>query len=285
MQLQQEVVDSKASESASFRDLLSRPILVPVSIALMVFVFQVICGLDPILVYTVDIFKSAGGSSIDEYTSTIIFGVIELFAGILAAFFVDKTGRRFLLLFSEAVMVLSLVALGIFFFLHSGISPSNTVPLPGPNVPVSPILAWLPLTSLSIYILAYSIGLGPVGYLLMGEILPLKVKGLAGCLLTSAKWLLSFLVTKFFDDIILLIGEAGCFWLFAGFCVLGFLFIFWFVPETMGRSLEDIQRTFRRTYSSENIQASGDESEPLLRGSTAPQNGSSQQQNQNYNTV
>lgn len=116
----------------------------------------------------------------------------------------------------------------------------------------------------------------------MGEILPLKVKGLAGCLLTSAKWLLSFLVTKFFDDIILLIGEAGCFWLFAGFCVLGFLFIFWFVPETMGRSLEDIQRTFRRTYSSENIQASGDESEPLLRGSTAPQNGSSQQ---NYNTV
>lgn len=229
----------------------------------MVFVFQVICGLDPILVYTVDIFKSASGpGSVDEYTSTIVFGIIECIAGVIAAFFVDKTGRRFLLLLSELVMVLSLLSLGIFFYLRAGISPANTI---APSTSSS-LLAWLPLTSLSIYILAYSIGLGPVGYLLMGEILPLRVKGLAGCLLTSAKWLLSFLVTKFFDDIVLLIGEAGCFWLFAGFCALGFAFVLFFVPETNGRSLEDIQRTFRRRFSMENINTAVAETEPLLGG-------------------
>lgn len=205
----------------------------------MVFVFQVICGLDPILVYTVDIFKSASGpggraAAIDEYTSTIIFGVIELVAGILAAFFVDKTGRRFLLLLSEVVMVLSLMTLGLFFYLRAGVQPASDVP-PSAAVIQSSLLNWLPLISLSIYILAYSLGLGPVGYLLMGEILPLRVKGLAGCLLTSAKWLLSFFVTKFFSEIVLLIGEAGCFWLFAVFCAFGGVFILLFVPETNGR--------------------------------------------------
>ncbi|CAL8092535.1 unnamed protein product [Orchesella dallaii] len=258
--MQQEVIESKAAESASFRDLLSRPVLVPVSISFMVFVFQVICGLDPILVYTVDIFKSTGGGAIDEYSSTVIFGVMELIAGIVAAFFVDRTGRRFLLLVSEAVMVLSLASLGIFFFLRGPALPIT----PG-GVPVSSdesLLAWLPLTSLSIYILAYSVGLGPVGYLLMGEILPLRVKGLAGCILTSGKWLLSFVVTKFFADIIGVIGEAGCYWLFAGFCGIGLVCVFLFVPETNGKSLEDIQRTFRRRYSVENLSSEGS---PLLR--------------------
>ncbi|ODM99725.1 Facilitated trehalose transporter Tret1 [Orchesella cincta] len=239
---------------------LEMPVLVPVSISFMVFVFQVICGLDPILIYTVDIFKSAGGGAVDEYSSTVIFGVIELIAGIMAAFFVDRTGRRFLLLVSEAVMVLSLASLGIFFFLRGSTLPITPTGVPA-NVDES-FIAWLPLTSLSIYILAYSIGLGPVGYLLMGEILPLRVKGLAGCLLTSGKWLLSFVVTKFFADIISLIGESGCYWLFAGFCCLGFVYIFFFVPETNGKTLEDIQRTFRRRYSMEDVSSEGS---PLLR--------------------
>lgn len=242
---------------------------------MMVFVFQVISGLDPILVYTVDIFKSAGGPNgtttgvIDEYASAIVFGVIELIAGIMAAFFVDKTGRRFLLLLSEAVMVLSLVALGIFFYLRGIVEPTpipptdpTEPPLPG-IIENTPALAWLPLASLSVFIMAYSVGLGPVGYLLMGEVLPLRVKGIAGSLLTSAKWLLSFVMTRYFEGLIGAIGESGTFWLFSGFCAIGFGYIYWFVPETNGKSLEDIQRDFRRRFS---LATTPDleETEPLL---------------------
>lgn len=84
----------------------------------------------------------------------------------VAASVVDRCGRRFLLLVSEALMVLALTLLGLYFHLKSqngGVMP--------------PGLGWLPVTSLAIYVLSYSVGLGPVGYTLMGEILPLQVKG------------------------------------------------------------------------------------------------------------
>jgi hypothetical protein len=79
---------------------------------------------------------------------------------------VDRSGRRFLLLFSEAAMVLALGLLGLYFWLlaeDGGLEPRG--------------LGWLPVTTLGLYVLAYSVGLGPVGYTIMGEILPLQVKG------------------------------------------------------------------------------------------------------------
>lgn len=157
-------------------------------------------------------------------------------------------------------MVLSLGVLGYYFFLkmqNNNVSPEG--------------LGWLPLSSLIIYVVAYSVGVGPVGYMIMGEILPHHVKGLAGCLLTSAKWFMSFAMTKFFLDLIYLLGDAGCYWLFAGFCLLGFFYIFFFVPETKGKTLDEIQREFSNSYRSPTSSASTapNASTPLLNPSEA----------------
>jgi len=142
-----------------------REVIVPVAIGFTLYMFQVLSGLDPVLVYTVDIFAAAG-TSIDEYTSTIILGCIQTFAGVIAVSVVDRAGRRFLLLLSEIAMIISLTFLGLFFYLK------DNDPLEGQGP-----LGWLPLTTLATYVLAYSVGLGPVGYTIMGEILPLQVKG------------------------------------------------------------------------------------------------------------
>ncbi|OXA56451.1 Facilitated trehalose transporter Tret1-2 [Folsomia candida] len=225
-------------------------ILLPVGIGFCIFAFQVISGLDPVLVYTVDIFHMAG-AQLDEYTSTIIIGTMQTLAGVVAASLVERCGRRVLLLVSEGAMVVALGMLGVYFYLKEA------------NGGVMPVgLGWLPVTSLAVYVLSYSVGMGPVGYTLMGEILPLQVKGLAGCILTSAKWFMSFLVTKFFQDLLFALGSAGCFWLFGAFCAAGFIFVAAFVPETKGRSLDEIQQEFRLRFSAPTN--SPDESEPLL---------------------
>jgi hypothetical protein len=137
---------------------------------------------------------------------------------------VEYFGRRALLMLSEAIMVISLGFLGFYFYLkdveNGGVAPEGW--------------GFLPLTSLIVYTIAYSVGVGPVGYMIMGEILPHHVKGIAGCILTSLKWFMSFMMTKFFQDIIRTLGNDGAYWLFAGFCLLGFIYIFLFVPETRG---------------------------------------------------
>ena len=98
----------------------------------------------------------------------------------------------------------------------------------------------------------------------MGEMLPHHVKGLASSILTSIKWLLGFAVSLFFKDTLVLLGDDGGFWLFASFCLLGGIFVFFFVPETKGKTLEEIQRVFQKKPASSSGRRNEIESRPLL---------------------
>jgi facilitated trehalose transporter len=160
-----ETINENVDGFGGFKNILAPWVLFPVFIGFMIYMFQVISGLDPVLVYTVDIFALAG-ADLDDYTSTIIIGTMQTMAGVVAASVVEKSGRRFLLLLSEGSMVVALSALGLYFYLkkaNGGISPAG--------------LGWLPITTLAVYVVSYSVGMGPVGYTLMGELLPLQVKG------------------------------------------------------------------------------------------------------------
>lgn len=190
-------------------------------------------------------------------------------AALFGAFLVEYFGRRVLLLISEMFMILALAVLGYYFLLkqqNGNVSPEG--------------LGWLPLSSLIVYTIAYSVGVGPVGYMIMGEILPHHVKGIAGCVLTSAKWFMSFAMTKFFLDLIRLLGDAGCYWLFGAFCLLGSLYIFFFVPETKGKTLDEIQREFGSSYAA----TSPSRANPDLTDSTPLLNPSEASFSSNYQT-
>jgi len=131
-------------------------------------------------------------------------------------------------------MGLSMFALGTFFYIQEFYEDPT----------IAESIGWLPLTSLLIYVSAFCIGIGTVSWILIGELLPAKVRGLGGSVAASTSWLSSFVITKTFIDIQRSLTRAGSFWFFGGFCVLGVLFGTFVLPETKGKSPEDVQKHF-----------------------------------------
>jgi MFS family permease len=189
---------------------------------------------DAVIFYTVDIFKSTG-TSIDPKDSTIILGSVQVIATIPAAFIVDKCGRRLLLMISEIFMFVSLVGMGCFFFLTRGDDDDQSLHLQ---------YGWLPLTSLNVFLIAYSVGIGPLSMILLGEVVPSHIKGFTSCIALMVRWALGFGVTNLFETLEEDIGIDRTYWLFATISGIGAIFVYYCIPETKGRSLDDIQIGF-----------------------------------------
>lgn len=153
--------------------------------------------------------------------------VIATFVSVLV---VDRLGRRILLLASALVMALSTVGLGVYFFLQQRDGQAAVDDI-----------GWLPVSCLCVFIIMFSIGFGPVPWLMMGELFAADVKGVAGSIAGTTNWLLAFVVTKTFVNLKAALGNGETFWLFSGITVIGLVFVFFFVPETKGKSLNEIQ--------------------------------------------
>lgn len=190
--------------------------------------FQQLSGLGAILAYTQIIFEAAG-TNISAEKSAIIVGVVLFLASFGGPLIVDRKGRKFLLICSSIGCILSEGILGIYFWLQE----TRKMPLEG--------ISWLPLACLVVYVITFNIGFGPLPFTVTSEILPNNVKFYLATISGFTGWLVSFLVTKFFNDLNILLGRGGTFFLFCGFCVLALLFIVSVVPETKGKSFQEIQ--------------------------------------------
>jgi SP family facilitated glucose transporter-like MFS transporter 8 len=100
---------------------------------------------------------------------------------------------------------------------------------------------WLPLASVAVFIIVFSMGFGPIPWIMIGELFPSNVKGIASAVAAASSWILAFAVTKAFQNLLDLLGSAVTFWLFAMMCVAGTVFTALLVPETKGKDLEEIQ--------------------------------------------
>lgn len=154
---------------------------------------------------------------------------------------VEHLGRKTLFVISEAFMALSMVALGVFFYLDAD-----------PTVSEETIasLGWLPLTSLIMFIAAFGIGAGPMPWMMLGEIVPSRFKGPGSSLASFTNWFLAFVVTVTFVDLQEAIGSAATFWMFGAFCVVGVLFAIFLLPETRGKSAAEMEAYFGLSLSS-----------------------------------
>ncbi|XP_071561825.1 facilitated trehalose transporter Tret1 isoform X2 [Temnothorax nylanderi] len=230
--MHQEYLDSEKSGSQStISELLKSKHLNPLLISLGLMLFQQMSGINAVIFYTVQIFQDAG-STIDKNLSTIIIGIVNFISTFVAAAVIDKLGRKMLLYISAVMMALTLFSLGGFFYVKSL------------DVDVT-AFGWLPLVSLIVYVIGFSLGFGPIPWLMMGEILPAQIRGSAASIATSFNWMCTFIVTKTFEDVIAVIGAHGTFWLFGIIVVVGLVFVIVSVPETRGRSLEEIEKGFR----------------------------------------
>lgn len=102
-------------------------------------------------------------------------------------------------------------------------------------------LSWLPLLSVMVYTFAFSLGWGPIPWLFMGEALPNKIRGPAASIVTALNWFCSFIITKSFPGLMKALGAAVVFFMFSAIMVIGLLYSIFFIPETKGKMLEDIE--------------------------------------------
>ena len=190
--------------------------------------FQQASGVNAVIFYTVMIFK-ASGSSMAPDVASIVVALVQLVMSGVAALIVDRAGRKPLLMISTGVMSASLIALGYYFKLQdAGSDVSN--------------LGWLPLTSLIVFMIAFSIGLGPVPWMLMGELFSSDTKALASSVAVMLNWFMVFVVTKTFPSMNDELGTDVTFWIFAGIMLSATAFTHFLVPETKGKTYEEIHR-------------------------------------------
>ena len=216
-----------SEESGNWSELFS-PWLRPVLIVGIVLAFiQQATGINTVIYYAPTIFEFAGFESHKiSILATAGVGVVNVLMTIVAILFIDRVGRKPLLYIGLTGMILSLGALGLGF------------QMAGPSA----IMEKVTIISLAVYIASFAISLGPIFWLIIAEIYPLKVRGRAMSLATVANWTFNLIVASTFLTIIEKIGKAGAFWLYGIVAIAGLIFCIFFVPETKGHSLEAIEK-------------------------------------------
>lgn len=227
--LQKEV---ETTEQGTIKDVLSdRALIKGLTISVALVVFQQLSGIAAVLSYAESIFEDTG-SSLSTEVSAIIVGAVQFLSSFVTPIFVDCAGRKTLLLFSSVGMIITEVALGAYFYISTNTNTDS--------------ISWLPIPLLITFIIVYNSAYGVLPYTIMGEIFPSKTRSVAAATTSLMNSVSGFLVSLLFRKLQGWIGNAGTFWLFGGFCVLALIFVALVVPETKGKSLEQIHKELRK---------------------------------------
>ena len=184
--------ESAQAGSAGPLDLFKHGNLAPFVISMWLMLGQQFSGMNAVMFYAVSIFEDTG-SSMNSNVENIIIGLVQVISTVAAALVMDKLGRRILLLLSAGLMVISISLLGLYFFINDNLD----------NKAAAARISWLPVTSLSVFVSVFSIGFGPIPWLMMSELFSPEVKSVASSISTTFNWTLAFLVTKFFSNMVI----------------------------------------------------------------------------------
>ena len=219
--------ETVAEESGSLRQLLEPALRRPLMIALSLAILQQITGVNTILFYGSVIFTEQVGNQTESSAlmANVIVGATNFLFTIVALAIIDRVGRKAVLMLSAGGMGVSLMVLGAMFRLDS----NNA----------SPILAVI-LT----YVAFFAVGMGPAVWVVLSELFPTRIRGRAMSIATVALWVACTILTMTFLSLVNAIGVSGAFWLYAVICIFTFGFVWRAVPETKGKTLEEIERSW-----------------------------------------
>lgn len=179
-----------------------------------------------VIFYAESIFNDAGASN--PAVCTMILGIVQTVATVIASVLVDKAGRKILLIVSSSLMGICLGVFGYYFYLkehHSDVSN----------------IGWLPLACLVLFIVGFSLGLGPLPWMMSGEVLAPEIKSFGSGVAVATNWSCVAIVTFFFKPLSDAIGCSVVFWIFTIVCACAAAFAILFIPETKGKSIQQIQ--------------------------------------------
>ena len=201
-------------------------------IGILLSVFQQFVGINVVLYYAPEIFKSMGSGTDSALLQTIIVGAVNLIFTVLAIQTVDKFGRKPLMMIGAVSMALAMFALGTSFFLDK----SGT----------------FALICMLVYVAGFAMSWGPVTWVLLSEIFPNKIRGRAMAVAVAAQWVANYAVSWTFPmmdkntALIEKFNHGFAYWIYGLMGVLAMLFIWKFVPETKGKSLEEMEELWKK---------------------------------------
>lgn len=212
----------KVVDDTKFSDLFNKtwfPVLV---IGVLLALFQQFSGSNAIMYYAPEIFKGAGFGQSGAFMATVSIGVINMVITVVSLGLVDRIGRKKLLGWGSFAMSVCLLVVAICFFTHAS--------------------ATVTLTFILLAIASYAISLAPVTWLLISEIFPSRIRGRAMSICTVVLWLSDFTLSYTFPILTQNIGEGWTFILYVVVTAVSALFVWKMVPETRGKSLEEIEQ-------------------------------------------
>lgn len=208
----------KLNYSSVFEKQVMPAVIVGIGLA----VFQQFCGINVVFNFTTTIFESVGFSQEDQLKQTIFIGIINLLFTLLAMWQVEKMGRRALMLFGS-------LGLAVLYLISAVLLQIK-----------SPVAAWTLLAAIG----TYAVSLAPVTWVLISEIFPTKIRGMAISVAVIALWLSYAILVFTFPILASKLGTYTPFYIYAVICLIGFWFVSKKVKETKGKSLEDLEDAF-----------------------------------------
>lgn len=216
---------TEATAKVKLKFLLVREIRPVLLVGLVLATFQQWCGINVVFNYAEEVFSAAGYEISDILLNIVITGVVNLVFCLLALRTVDRWGRRRLMLMGAGGLGILYMVLGaLYFFKIQGV---------------------MILVVVVLCIAVYAMTLAPVTWVILSEIFPNRVRGAAMAMATTTLWVASSILVVTFPYFNRGLDTHGTFWLYAGICTAGFLFIFRRLPETKGKTLEQIEKGLR----------------------------------------
>ncbi|XP_018329739.1 facilitated trehalose transporter Tret1-2 homolog [Agrilus planipennis] len=226
--IQEEIEQMQAKEKTKLCDVITSKSSLRALIACVgLTVFQQLCAVDALTFYCVAVFQ-ATAVSLDAYTCAIIVTVTQSFSSLFVVFVIEKLNRKTFLYISAGGTGVTLAAMGLYFNLKD----------------FGYVLNWLPLGSMILFYVFFALGMGPIPWLVNSELFSSEIKGVANGITIASNWLMLFVVTKLFP-LLMEFNPFCTFYVFAIFMILCLVFIKFCVPETKGKSLQQIQEELR----------------------------------------
>ncbi|KAK9216712.1 hypothetical protein WN944_008722 [Citrus x changshan-huyou] len=232
-EIKRSVASSSRRTTIRFSELKQRRYYFPLTVGIGLLILQQLSGINGVVFYSSTIFESAGITSSD--VATLGLGALQVIVTGVTTWLADKAGRRALLIISSVGMTVSILIVAVSFFVKVFVSDDSSL---------YSILDIFSVIGVVAMVVTFSLGMGPIPWVIMSEILPINIKGLAGSVATLANWLTVWLITMT-ANLLLNWSGGGTFAIYTLVSAFTVAFVSIWVPETKGKTLEEIQRSLR----------------------------------------
>ncbi|RIA08595.1 SP family arabinose:H+ symporter-like MFS transporter [Flavobacteriaceae bacterium MAR_2010_72] len=226
IEVHQEIKAALGQEKGTLKELFAPGLRVAMIIGVFLALFSQITGINAIMYYAPEILKKAGFGVDSALMQTVIIGIVNTLFTFIAIKYIDKLGRRTLLLWGVSGMVICLFGIGLLYYF---------------NLTSGPYLLILILA----FVGCFAMSLGPIPWVLISEIFPTKTRGIAMSLAIMVLWVGVVLISQF-TPVLLEMGEMMTFWIFMVNAIILLIFTYKIIPETKGKTLEEIEQSWKK---------------------------------------